>query len=61
MDAGKATYIAVDAGARNGRQERWLTPEQQAAVIVLWRRLGTRHTPCPERPHTAGALATLDE
>jgi hypothetical protein len=62
MDAGKATYIAVDAGPTNGRQERWLTREQQAAVIVLWRRQGTRHTPCPKCPHlaSAAALATAD-
>jgi hypothetical protein len=41
----------IDTGAANGRQEVWLTPAQQHEVIVLWRRKGARHTPCPTCPH----------
>lgn len=39
-----ATGLAT--GSRDGRQERWATPDQQRAIIVYWRSHGTRHCQC---------------
>lgn len=50
-EGGKVGTTDIETGARDGRRERWLTPAQQGAVIALWRRQGTQHTPCQDCPH----------
>jgi hypothetical protein len=45
---------AVPTGSRDGRQERWCTPEQQSAIITYWRGLGTRYRQCGRETCTCG-------
>jgi excisionase family DNA binding protein len=49
IETGKIEDTALNMG--NGRKAHWLTPEQQRAVIVFWRRNGTHFVPCPICPH----------
>jgi excisionase family DNA binding protein len=51
IETGKIEDTALNMG--NGRKAHWLTPEQQRAVIVFWRRNGTHFVPCPICPHAA--------
>ncbi|WP_220204462.1 helix-turn-helix domain-containing protein [Reticulibacter mediterranei] len=51
IETGKIEDTPLSMG--NGRKAHWLTPEQQRAVIVFWRRNGTHFVPCPICPHTA--------
>lgn len=51
IETGKIEDTALNMG--NGRKAHWLTPEQQRAAIVFWRRNGTHFVPCPICPHAA--------
>jgi excisionase family DNA binding protein len=52
-EAFEIAHTAVNRNARNGSMERWLTPDQQAGVIVYWLAAGVRYTPCSHCPHEA--------
>jgi excisionase family DNA binding protein len=50
-ESSEIAHTAINRKALNGSMERWLTPEQQAAVIAYWLAMGIHYTPCPHCPH----------
>ncbi len=49
------SMTSIDRGARDGSQQRWLTPEQQARVVEYWRVAGKPFTRCSLCPHASSA------
>ncbi|MBA3823441.1 MAG: helix-turn-helix domain-containing protein [Ktedonobacterales bacterium] len=64
IDRENLDHMAMPTNARDGRRERWLTPQQQDGIIAFWLSNSTQYDPCPQCPrHGPSAhddLAELD-
>lgn len=45
-DRNPTLATGIPTASRDGRQERWVTPDQQRAIMTFWRSNGTRHGLC---------------
>ncbi len=46
IDKDHTLVTGIQTASRDGRQERWVTPEQQRRIVEYWRSMGTRHSQC---------------